>query len=416
MKLLRVLAVVTALTVAAGAALITVQMTGNDSKPVGDSQYWTKRVSACQFPDAPNTDKYMDLAYDCLIDAMRDSIWNNAYRLFDDALRQITATDVQLEYVCHIPGHDLGREIIEFYDGNYRKAVTDLASNLCGSGIVHGIYDVFGETNRSTSEWEMMGTICVEANQVAFNACGDALGHAAYESTGRDLTEAMQICDLASADWVQYTCANGAYMQANFPQSTKLKKIATPNRRVDPQYWPPFIFFCDQQTFKNASTMRGCYGGAGWVIGNTIYGINAGVEGENRARGLIVDERKATKNQEDLILDVTRKGIEVCRMGRDPDGSQISCVSDMLSRMPIFFYRGGLENFERYCRTLTEGLPSEFGAKCIAAAQQHVGPEEMTELISRHGDALEFVRQSNPDLAANIAGKLGIKLETPVAR
>lgn len=405
-----------AVVLAVGATVFAVQVGGDKERVAGDVGYWSKRLVLCQKPGITDTEQYMDESFDCLYDAMRDSIWNNSYQQFNDALRPLTASDVMLEYVCHIPGHDLGREIMEHYDNDYRRAVLELASNLCGSGIIHGIYDVFGETQRGEDEWRMMGEACVEANQRTFNACGDAVGHAAYESTGRDLTKAMLICDLMSSAWVQYTCANGAYMQANFPQSTKLKKIATPERRIDPNYWPPFIQFCDRQVFKNPSVMEGCYGGAGWVMGNTIYGINAGYLTDKRARGGQVDENRADPQQEMLILQRATDAVQVCMMGTHPDGSQLNCVGDMLSRMPIFFYRSGVEKLVQYCTQVTAGHPEMFLDKCIGSAQQHVTPQDMTELVRLRPGALEFVRLSNPQLASTIASELGMQLDEAPSR
>jgi hypothetical protein len=416
MRKSRIVAALATVLFAAAVTTYTVSVGVDEARVAGDSQFWTKRLLVCQQPDVTDTVEYMDRSYDCLYEAMRDAIWNNSYEEFNDALRPLTASDVMLEYVCHIPGHDLGKEIVEYYRDDYRSAVMDLASNLCGSGIVHGIYDVFGESERSIEDWQMMGNVCVASNQYDFNACGDALGHAAFESTGRNLVKAMQICDNITSAWVQYTCANGAYMQQNFPQSTKLKKIATPPVKNDPELWDFFIQFCDEQKFANPGTMEGCYGGAGWVMGNTIYGINAGFMEEQRENGIDVNENQAVPEQEQLILTRAKQAVAVCMSGTDPNGSRLNCVGDMLSRMPIFFYRSGTAALERYCSTVTQGQPATYRDKCIGSAHQHVTPQDMAELVRANPGALEYVLRSNPELAAGIAEYLGMGLVTSTGR
>lgn len=412
---MRYVAVLVAVTLAVSAGVFAVRTASDAERVAGDTVYWTKRLNGCQVKGTVTAEQVMDLTYDCLYDAMKDAIWNRSYDDFNEALRPLAREDVMLEYVCHIPGHDLGREIVRKYNNDYHRAIVELASDLCGSGIIHGIYDIFGEAKQTDDDWKMVGDACVFSNQKAFNACGDAIGHAAYESTGRDLGAAMQICDLMSQPWVQYTCANGAYMQANFPQSTKLKKIATPPAKEDPALWGPFVEFCDRQTFKNVDTMNGCYGGAGWVMGNTIYTSNATFNKERVVLGYQIDEMKAVPEQEELVLSRAGAAIDVCLSGKMGGEAKLDCVADMLSRMPIFFYRGGIDNLERYCVSLTGDLDAVFLDRCIAGAQQHVPTGDITELVRRHEGALRFVHVSNPRLGGEIAATLGLPLpEKPV--
>jgi hypothetical protein len=109
---------------------------------------------------------------------------------------------------------------------------------------VHSIYDIWGIEPHTQEEWVQAGNHCWEAIQIRYSACGDAVGHAAYESAGEDLRQAMIICDWQREIQIQTPCANGAYMQANFPQSTKLKQAREVVLR-DPSDWGDFVTFCD---------------------------------------------------------------------------------------------------------------------------------------------------------------------------
>jgi hypothetical protein len=388
MALRKVLMIVAGLTVSALSAVAVVVVTGGGfSEPAGE-QYWAKRIVACQDRTLMTTEEVLEHSYDCLKDTIRDAVTSESFDAWYRAAAPVMANDIKLEYVCHIPGHDLGAELVEYFDGDYRRAILTVGYDICGGGIVHGVFDVWGKQRHPLATWLEIGQACIEQNRLRYSTCGDAVGHAAYESTGQDLRAAIGICDKLPEMWIQNSCANGAFMQTYYPQSSALKYT----RDVPIPAWEELIDFCDELPYERVGTLDGCYGGAGWVIGNTIFmNMQALSDGG--------DEYDANTAQQEAVVTQAREAISACESNTPLNkGNPAVCIDLMLNRMPLFWYMDP-QRFEQYCRSVSDGRDEMFFHRCLAGGAEHIDADPLRELSERYPEVGEIIRSRNPVLA-----------------
>lgn len=370
-----------------GSAVAVVAFSASSTPTGSDAvEFWSKRWVACQDSAALTTDEVMADSYDCLRSLISDAVKSNSFEALVNAGTPILDNDIKLAYVCHIPGHDLGAEFVEYFEGDYSKAIMTLNANICGSGIVHGILDVWGKTTHSTGEWLQVGEACIEANKVRYNACADAVGHAAYESKGRDLAAAIGVCDAMQQDWLRNACTNGAIMQSQYPQSSALKETRSANM---PQDWGDLVRFCDALPYTNPGTMDGCYGGSGWVMGNTIFH-------ELQERATLPDEKQSTPEQDRYVVERAKYALDACEASTPGNrGNPDVCQWLMLARMPLFFYLD-IPKFVTFCRDTTDGRPETLFLNCLASGQEHISPEQKQQLVDEFPEVGELMRLRNP--------------------
>lgn len=378
----------TAVVVTVASAAAAVVLVGGGLGRSAGPEYWTKRISACQDRSLTTTEAVLDHSYECLKGTIRDAVRSESFDAWYQAASPIMANDIKLEYVCHIPGHDLGAELVEYFGGDYRRAIMTLGYDICGGGIVHGVFDIWGKERHPLSTWLEIGEACIEQNRVRYSTCGDAVGHSAYESLGQDLAGAIAICDLLPETWIQNSCANGAFMQKYYPQSSALKYERTPT--IPP--WEDLVDFCDSLTKVRPGTLDGCYGGAGWVIGNTIF-MNM------QKLASSADEYVANETQSREVVAQVREAMRVCESNvPDNRGNPQVCVDLMLNRMPLFWYMD-TNKFEQYCQEVSEDRDVEFFHRCLAGGAEHVDAEPMKQLEERYPRVAEIIRSRNPVLA-----------------
>jgi hypothetical protein len=344
-----------------------------------DSKYWAKRINGCNDKSLVDTAKVLEHSYDCLKATIWDAVKTRSFDSFAKAAEPIMANDIRYEYVCHIPGHDLGKDIIEFYNYDWRLAIKEMSYDLCGGGFVHGIYDVWGGENHPIEKWVEIGNYCWEAIQIRYSACADAIGHSGYESKGESLKEAMLICDAQNEEMIQTPCSVGAFMQAYFPQSTKLKKERKP-KVLPTEEWDSIIQFCDSIPFRNFGAKSGCYYGGGWVIGNIIY-----FKMQEFRNSVNQDEFYSTPEMDKEVLRLVDLAIKACEsssIGRN-DNIYQGCIYIMLARMPLFFYMASNDKFIDFCEKSIVNLPKEMFLECIASGHEHITPANMRDLMNR---------------------------------
>jgi hypothetical protein len=399
MKLRNVLPIVAGLLISAlSAAVVLVAGNGGIDRSA-DASYWTKRITACQDSTLVTTEAVLEYSYDCLKSSIRDAVRGESFEAWYEAASPIMANDIKLEYVCHIPGHDLGDELVEYFDGDFRRAIMTVGFDICGGGIVHGIFDVWGKQRHPLSTWLEISQACIDQNKVRFSTCGDAIGHSAYESFDQDLAAAIRICDMLPEAWIRNSCANGSFMQKYYPQSSALKYT----RDVTVPPWGELVDFCDELPYSDPGTMDGCYGGAGWVIGNTIF-MNM------QALSTPDNEFDANEAQEREIKVQVRDAITACESNvPNNKGNPTVCVDLMLNRMPLFWYMN-TEKFEQYCDTVSAGRNREFFYHCLAGGALHMDAEPLRILGERYPQVDEIIRSRNPVLA----GLVG-RIEQPVS-
>ena len=394
-KNFRVVAVIAALAASAlTMAAIVFTQTGGTTGSNADTGYWAKRWHACENKAAKTTDQVMEESYDCLRSAIRDAVTSGNFEPFVAAGQPILDENIMLAYVCHIPGHDLGPELLEHFGGSYSKAIKGLNANICGSGIVHGVVDVWGKSKHSPEAWLEISQACIEANMVRYNACGDAMGHSAYESMDQNLGDAIGICNTFSEAWIRNSCSNGAFMQSQYPQSSALKQTRSANM---PENWSDLITFCDSLTHRNEGTMDGCYGGAGWVMGNTIFH-------ELQEMQKLPDEKDSTPEQDAFVVERIKYAMDACEStGAAAHGSADVCSWLMLARMPLFFYLN-IEKFEKFCETVSVGRKETMFSNCLASGQEHISPEQKKYLRDKYPEVAAIMDGRNP-LEAGLVGK-----------
>jgi hypothetical protein len=343
------------------------------------SDYWSKRINDCNDKSLVDTAAVLEYSYDCLKAAIWDAVTTKSFDAFAKAAEPIMANDIRYEYVCHIPGHDLGKDIIEFYEYNWSEAIKAMSYDLCGGGFVHGIYDVWGGMKHPIEKWVEVGNYCWDAIQIRYSACADAIGHSSYESKGESLYDAMLICDAQLQEMIQTPCSVGAFMQAYFPQSTKLKKEREP-KVLPTEEWNSIIQFCDSVPFKNFGAKSGCYYGGGWVIGNIIY-----FKLQEFRNSISQDEYYSTPEMDREVLRLVDIANEACLSSKieRTDNIYQGCIYIMLARMPLFFYMASNDKFIDFCEKSVRKLPKEMFLECIASGHEHITPANMRDLMNR---------------------------------
>lgn len=365
----------------------------NSSKGV---EYWSKNITLCQNKSLTTEKEVYDFSYECLKNSIRSSVYNDSFDNWVKAAEPIMADDIRLEYVCHIPGHDLGKEFSEYFKDDYRRAIFSLGFDICGGGIVHGIFDVWGTQSHTLPEWLDISKACIEQNLLRYSTCGDAIGHSAYESSKQSLEDAIYLCDKLQQDWIRNSCANGAFMQRYFPQSSKLKL----SRSEQVPEWGSMIEFCDKLMFTQSGTSDGCYGGAGWVIGNDIFFIAQKYNSNsNDFLGNADSVSKTTK----LIV----RAVEACRSGFNINKNKSDpshCISLMLNRMPLFWYMNPDELIDN-CLKLKDNIPSspmyDLFLNCLAGGFEHVNKDDMNYIVNKYPKLLEILKNRYP-LSADV--------------
>ena len=392
MKLRRILLAVTAVTlsaVVAGLVVVVSTKDGTIGGPAG-AEYWAKRIIACQDTSLTTTDAVLKHSYDCLKAGIRDAVLSESFDQWVAAADPIMAEDIKLEYVCHIPGHDLGAEFAEYFGGDYRRAVMTLGWDICGGGIVHGVFDVWGKANHAPEAWLEIGQACIDQNKLRYSTCGDAVGHSAYESLGQDLQAAIGVCDSLPESWIQNSCANGAFMQKYYPQSSALKYTRA---SVIPA-WEELVRFCDNLPYRKIGTLDGCYGGAGWVIGNTIFFNLAKLTTTG-------NEYLSTPRMDAEVVRQVNQAIAACEVNiafGTNLGNPVVCIDLMLNRMPLFWYMN-TEKFIGFCELVSAQREEGFFERCLAGGLEHITPAAMNSIVERYPDVGDVIRSRNPFLA-----------------
>ena len=378
-------------------ATLVVIITTGDGKLAGpaNADYWAKRIVACQDTTLPTTDAVLEHSYDCLKSSIRDSVYNESFDQWVAAAEPIMAEDIKLEYVCHIPGHDLGAELNDYFGGDFRRAIMTLGWDICGGGIVHGIFDVWGKSKHNIDSWLKIGQACIDQNKLRYSTCGDAIGHSAYESLGQDLAAAIGLCDMMPESWIQNSCANGAFMQKYYPQSSALKYTRA---SVIPP-WEEMVKFCDDLPYEKYGTNDGCYGGAGWVIGNNIF-FNLG------AITTTSNEYDSTPAMDAEVIKQVKAAFAACEVnvasGKNK-GNPVVCIDLMLNRMPLFWYMN-TDKFINFCSEVTtDREPGEF-ERCLAGGLEHITPDSMNAIVERFPTVGDVIKARNPYLAG-LVGK-----------
>jgi len=374
---------------------ISIIFINNEKKGI---DYWEKNIRLCQNKNLKTEREVFDYSYGCLKNSIRSAVFSDDFNSWYLAAEPIMANDIRLEYVCHIPGHDLGGEFNEYFKNDYKKAIMALGYDICGGGIVHGIFDIWGKEKHSVGEWLRISEACIEQNLIRYSTCGDAIGHAAYESVGNNLSEAINICDMLQQDWIRNSCANGSFMQKYFPQSSELKLI----RKETIPNWDSLITFCDRIDFKQSGTADGCYGGAGWVIGNDIFFKSQ--KYSNNINNFKASNEGFT-NTIDLILKAFNSCIKNYNL-KSNKGDPSVCINLVLNRLPLFWYMDS-EQFIKNCEKVSNIIgiiefnyeDYDFFSNCIAGGYEHINRPKMSLLFEKFPKVNEIVRSRNPNLA-----------------
>jgi hypothetical protein len=388
----RLLLAVTGVALSGLIATLVVFITAGDGKLVGpaNADYWSKRIVTCQDTSLLTTDAVLKHSYDCLKSSIRDAVYNESFDQWVAAAEPIMAEDIKLEYVCHIPGHDLGAELSDYYGGDFRRAIMALGWDICGGGIVHGIFDVWGKSQHSPESWLEIGQACIDQNKLRYSTCGDAIGHSAYESLGQDLSKSIGLCDSMPESWIQNSCANGAFMQKYYPQSSALKYTRA---SVIPP-WKELVMFCDDLPYEDFGTNDGCYGGAGWVIGNNIFFNLAALTTTS-------NEYDSTPAMDAEVIKQVKEGFLACEVnvasGKNK-GNPTVCVDLMLNRMPLFWYMD-TDKFINFCTEVTLGREKGSLERCLAGGLEHITPGSMGKVVERFPSVADTIRARNPYLA-----------------
>jgi hypothetical protein len=243
---------------------------------------------------------------------------------------------------CHLGSHEAGHDLAR--KAGAVKALS-LVSNMCSSGLIHGIFDAVGADLSSKQNWKLLAETCINLRSRGPAACPDGMGHAAWDATG-DATAAEEICTLFTDSSARSECSEGVVMQ-RFEPATEGVNRARDLRPADPTK------ICRSRS--DASILDGCYRGIGWLLANDLA---AKADAVGALRGSVSE--KAIP----LLVDVFRSGLNTCK---DLGAGERACTHRLLTSVPVALFR------DRETRSALCGGDENVRLRCEEIAGMYVG-------------------------------------------
>jgi hypothetical protein len=149
-----------------------------------------------------------------------------------------------------------------------------------------------------------------------------------------------------------------------------------------------------------SGTSDGCYGGAGWVIGNDIFFIAQTYNSNSNDFLGNADSVSKTTKLIERAVEACRSGFNINKNKSDPS----HCISLMLNRMPLFWYMNPDELIDN-CLKLKDKIPSspmyDLFLNCLAGGFEHVNKDDMNYIVNKYPKLLEILKSRYP-LSADV--------------
>lgn len=150
---------------------------------------------------------------DCYKEKMSELAEKTGLLTSEEVLKSLQDKD---EYIktCHLVGHYIGKNSYERAPRDFWKLIELVNTNICASGIMHGIIEGYiGDNPEIELGGEFANLVCsVGTYQYKQNECVHIMGHMILLSTYGDFNEALPLCSTVKKNWLFY-CYNGFFME-----------------------------------------------------------------------------------------------------------------------------------------------------------------------------------------------------------
>jgi hypothetical protein len=329
-----------------------------NKSPEASVDFWSSRINNCMDKFVERDEIAKRQSSDCMESILYGAVSNKSVKNFAIAANAVIGEEYNKKMQCHVNAHDIGPKIVDLYKSDWSKLIELTGYSFCENGLIHGVFDIFAGSSPKKADWISVGGMCNKLFQRIPPGCSDAVGHAAYESSGQNRITGLEICNLMPEGRMQIDCAMGVYMAGPFPTATQLKS----DRGIEiipEDQWVDWVKQCDLQQLKK-STKTGCYLGAGWVIGQSIQVTN-----ESNSIDMHVPDKSADK----ISYNSYKTAFYACEEGDSIESDLLMCKRAMLSRLPTSAY-ANLQRYKGYCSKATEGRPVFDYNLCLIAGQQ----------------------------------------------
>jgi hypothetical protein len=120
----------------------------------------------------------------------------------------------RIKVACHTPSHRLGGLLYN----NLRdiKKALDVVDGSCELGVIHGVFETWGETVDLEYVKSVIPALCAEATakDTTFppRKCAHGAGHAIWPASDGDLKAALSVCDTLGDEFTVSECGGGVTM------------------------------------------------------------------------------------------------------------------------------------------------------------------------------------------------------------
>ena len=197
----------------------------------------------------------------CIEDVMVEALETGQIEVIRDVMVRMDSQS-NLHGHCHAPAHAAGGRVLE-NNHDWNKAVTLADYNICSSGLLHGVFDSLGKEKISSAEWLKVTAWCsnVDGRPRGQGNCGDATGHAAWDSTG-DVGKALNICETITFKILRSPCAEGIIMQQYSPISRPSDRTTITEDQV--------VAICESSEGRTDDLREGCLRGIGYAVATQL--------------------------------------------------------------------------------------------------------------------------------------------------
>lgn len=120
----------------------------------------------------------------------------------------------RIKIACHTPSHKFGgllyREILDI------ERTLAIVDGMCELGVIHGVFETWGETVSLEYVRETIPTLCASATSrdESFppRKCAHGAGHAVWPASKGDLKAALSVCDTLGDEFTVSECGGGVTM------------------------------------------------------------------------------------------------------------------------------------------------------------------------------------------------------------
>ena len=149
----------------------------------------------------------------CLVTSLASVLKNNGPEAAVDAFKESLEV-ARIKLACHTPSHRFGSLLYKNLQDI--KKTLDVVDGSCELGVIHGVFETWGETVDLEYVKSVIPALCAEATakDTTFppRKCAHGAGHAIWPASGGDLKAALSVCDTLGDEFTVSECGGGVTM------------------------------------------------------------------------------------------------------------------------------------------------------------------------------------------------------------